>query len=371
MILTQILQKIKSVVYTKSQIDSMGGGTSLDTTIKSKQNALSTAQLSAVNSGITSNKVSQYDEYINGASGQPVGTISWVMGSTVPAGYLICNGSAVSRTAYDKLFQAIGTKYGEGDGSTTFNLPNLIDRFLQGSETSGTIKDAGLPNIRGKANGAIDVYSVKSTKNGVFSNSVYLAKTQTQNSTAEEGDDWVYNLDFDASKSNSIYGNSDTVQPPSVTSIPCIKAFDSVIDATTVSVAQLSDTKVNKAGDTMTGPLTAPSFITNGIDCSVDSQGDGWIRYNSGLQICWTYLNDMIDSTCTWSFPRTFSQNPVITATVVYRGTDNFNQYQRCVELNNISNTSVLLRAALHTFTNTEYVVAHDAFSAIAIGRWK
>lgn len=37
----------------------------------------------------------------------------------------------------------------------------------------------------------------------------------------------------------------------------------------------------------MTGSLTAPSFIANGIDCSVDSQGTNWIRYSNGLQICW------------------------------------------------------------------------------------
>ena len=234
------------------------------------------------------------------------------MGSTVPAGYLICNGSAVSRTAYDKLFQAIGTKYGEGDGSTTFNLPNLIDRFLQGSETSGTIKNAGLPNITGY------VEMRYGTQSGGRTGAITSANSPTSNTQSNWSGSSQPNtrIGIDASLSNSIYGNSDTVQPPSVTSIPCIKAFDSVIDATTVSVAQLSDTKVNKAGDTMTGSLTAPSFITNGIDCSVDSQGTNWIRYNNGIQICWGEYGQTTAADSIINFPKAFIRTYVIGVTV-------------------------------------------------------
>ena len=49
-------------------------------------------------------------------------------GSSAPTGYLLCDGSAVSRTTYADLFAIIGTTYGEGDGSTTFNVPNLVGR---------------------------------------------------------------------------------------------------------------------------------------------------------------------------------------------------------------------------------------------------
>lgn len=54
----------------------------------------------------------------------PVGAIIPYGGSTAPTGWLICNGAAVSRTTYSDLFAVIGTKYGAGDGSTTFNLPD-------------------------------------------------------------------------------------------------------------------------------------------------------------------------------------------------------------------------------------------------------
>ncbi|MEM4711396.1 MAG: tail fiber protein, partial [Candidatus Woesearchaeota archaeon] len=59
-------------------------------------------------------------------------------GSSAPSGWLICDGSAVSRTTYSALFAVIGTTYGVGDGSTTFNLPNLKGRVPVGLDTSQT-----------------------------------------------------------------------------------------------------------------------------------------------------------------------------------------------------------------------------------------
>ena len=68
----------------------------------------------------------------------PVGSIIWVAYDTAPKGYLPCNGSAVSRTDYSTLFGKIGTAFGTGDGSTTFNLPDLIGKVAYGSETVGS-----------------------------------------------------------------------------------------------------------------------------------------------------------------------------------------------------------------------------------------
>lgn len=69
----------------------------------------------------------------------PAGVISVYAGASSPTGYLMCNGSAVSRAIYAELFNVIGTTYGPGDGSTTFNVPNLTGRVpvgLQASEPS-------------------------------------------------------------------------------------------------------------------------------------------------------------------------------------------------------------------------------------------
>lgn len=68
----------------------------------------------------------------------PAGSISMYAGSTAPTGYLLCDGSAVSRTTYSALFTAIGTAYGAGDGSTTFNVPNLKGRVPVGYDSSQT-----------------------------------------------------------------------------------------------------------------------------------------------------------------------------------------------------------------------------------------
>lgn len=63
----------------------------------------------------------------------PTGTILDYGGVTAPLGYLICDGQAVSRTTYSRLFAAIGTRWGVGNGSTTFNLPDLRRRTTVGS----------------------------------------------------------------------------------------------------------------------------------------------------------------------------------------------------------------------------------------------
>lgn len=95
------------------------------------------------------------DGYSNDAI--PVGTIMTYGGGTPPSGWLLCDGSAVSRTTYDFLFGVIGTAYGTGDGSTTFNLPNFSGRVpvgvsgeyalaSSGGESSHTLTVAEIPS---------------------------------------------------------------------------------------------------------------------------------------------------------------------------------------------------------------------------------
>lgn len=70
----------------------------------------------------------------------PIGMIVNHMGNynDLPTGFLLADGSAISRTTYAELFAKLGTKFGTGDGSTTFNLPSLTDRFPQGHATVTT-----------------------------------------------------------------------------------------------------------------------------------------------------------------------------------------------------------------------------------------
>lgn len=69
----------------------------------------------------------------------PAGTVIHVAMNTAPSGYLKANGAAVSRTTYAALFAAIGTTFGVGNGSTTFNLPDLRGEFIRGWDDGRSI----------------------------------------------------------------------------------------------------------------------------------------------------------------------------------------------------------------------------------------
>lgn len=147
----------------------------------------------------------------------PTGMIAFFASTAAPnANWLICDGRAVSRTAYADLFAAIGTTYGEGNGSTTFNLPYLIDRTVWGGSTGvGTAKQAGLPNITGEA-GCDD--RARNIARGAFT----WAQQSEANTSAGGGDSTFFKFIFDASRSSPIYGRSTTVQPPALVLLPCI-----------------------------------------------------------------------------------------------------------------------------------------------------
>ena len=162
-------------------------------------------------------------EYLNtkSSSSVPTGAICFFATTAIPTGWLLCNGSQVSRTEYAALFAAIGTKFGEGDGSTTFTLPNLDDRFIEGTTDTakvGQYLEAGLPNITGRY-GRIQTRVV----GGEVQEGALYKESPIQDSFSG-GSNWdIVYLGIDASRSSGIYGTSTGVQPPSVQTLPCIK----------------------------------------------------------------------------------------------------------------------------------------------------
>ena len=151
----------------------------------------------------------------------PVGAFMPYAADTPPEGWLKCDGSAVSRTTYSALFAKIGTKYGSGDGSKTFNLPNFINKTFWGGSSSGTVKAAGLPNISGDFQTM--QYGRAVSASGAFktvgSGTIHIGSSHTGDSgTAGK-------VSFDASRMSkaTLYGKSSTVQPPALTTIICIK----------------------------------------------------------------------------------------------------------------------------------------------------
>ena len=151
----------------------------------------------------------------------PVGTVIAVA-NTVPTGFLLCNGALVNKSDYPELAEYLGTKYGTPTDTTKFQLPNYTNVFLQGSNNNvGTSIAAGLPNITGAL--------VKNTwvewmqwKDGCFYE-VVMPETNGNVATNNSNTGNAGGVSFDASRSNSIYGKSNTVQPPAVTVNFCIK----------------------------------------------------------------------------------------------------------------------------------------------------
>lgn len=147
--------------------------------------------------------------------------IAYASNGALPDGYLSCDGSAVSRTTYADLFAVIGTTWGSGDGSTTFNLPLLNGYWLKGNSTAGSSISAGLPNITGEVSssatsGPISSPNQYTSMTGAFSTDggvTFGNKINYGTSSAVN----PKNLKFNASKSNSIYGSSSTVSVSSKT----------------------------------------------------------------------------------------------------------------------------------------------------------
>ena len=146
----------------------------------------------------------------------PVGTVHAFAGVYAPNGWLLCNGQAVSRSQFSRLFSVISTRYGGGDGWSTFNVPDMRDRFIEGANSYnvGTPLSAGIPNITGDfGSDALFVGALAGGEpSGVFS------RTQTGGShlavsvwaPAHAGSQRV---NINASRSSAVYGRSSTVQP--------------------------------------------------------------------------------------------------------------------------------------------------------------
>lgn len=143
----------------------------------------------------------------------PTGTILAFAGNgTIPKGYLLCDGSAVDRANYAALFAVIGTAYGAGDGSTTFNLPDTMSRYLRGSNSVGEYQTAGLPNITGTVQNCLVDNALTDPSQGALK-----ATRGTILYGGGAGDTKPKaTLSINASLSSLIYGRSNTVRPENI-----------------------------------------------------------------------------------------------------------------------------------------------------------
>lgn len=195
--------------------------TQAGTTSDNELNAGNAQEKDTITDGTTKWEVKRF-----GGGGTPVGTIIMYAANTIPDGYLLCDGSAVSRTDYAELFKVIGTTWGAGNGSTTFNLPNATGRFPEGASSVGSYKSAGLPNLTG------NFLSHKSNNTNYLNGTLSSQKLFKAGDYSYRSTPWTawtnetygaVKVDFNASRADSTYGNSNTVQPASFTTRYLIK----------------------------------------------------------------------------------------------------------------------------------------------------
>ena len=151
----------------------------------------------------------------------PSGVAFPYAGKTVPSGFMACNGGTISRTTYAKLFAAIGTAWGAGDGSTTFKLPDWRNRTVMGANSAnevGTYLESGAPNITGWHGGHAYKSGDHNETGGAFygMDEIHGGAGATTNCN-------VWKMGFDASLSSPIYGASDIIQPPAGKALWIIK----------------------------------------------------------------------------------------------------------------------------------------------------
>ena len=241
-------------------------------------------------------------KYLYNHEDVPVGFEYFTMNPNIPQGSLPLLGGEYSRETYADLWAWVQTQsgylkteaewqtlstanngnvpfYSSGDGSTTFRVPSL-HCWIKGSDGSaqlvGSYLAAGLPNITGsfaivKRSGVADmVYD----KKGVFTAS---ATTTDSSNMIQQGTGSTQSqpIGFDASISNSIYGNSSTVQPESIVGMWVVKAYGTVTNVGSTDVANIS-----------TGLTQAETRISSLETNKVDKAGNAWVVefYRNGTE---------------------------------------------------------------------------------------
>lgn len=158
-----------------------------------------------------------YDKAMEAINMLPVGSLIPSFAASM-TGCLLGNGAAVSRTTYANLFALLGTAFGEGDGSTTFNLPDFRNKTLWGANDNlMAILAAGLPNITGNVFPITYVGASDGTPiggDGAFETVTY--RSISIGKADYFGTGYYPYANFNASRSSTIYGKSTTVQPPAI-----------------------------------------------------------------------------------------------------------------------------------------------------------
>jgi microcystin-dependent protein len=163
---------------------------------------------------VTANSFIGSGSSLTGITGVPTGTLLPYGGATAPSGYLLCYGQTVSRTTYSDLFTAFSTTYGAGDGSTTFELPDLRGRLVAGKDDMGSVSANRLTNLSGGIDGDVlgdtggsESHTLLAAESGVPEHEHAYNKVVTNTSSGAIGD-----AGFAANQPSSQYTSSNTAE---------------------------------------------------------------------------------------------------------------------------------------------------------------
>lgn len=203
----------------------------------------------------------------------PAGEIHTFSTSTPPTGYLECNGQAVSRTTYSRLFSAIGTTYGSGDGTTTFNLPDYRGQFLRGYDNaSGIDLDAANRTDRGDGTTG-DAVGTKQT-NQTLAHSHSVDPPATTSTT--EGEHF-HSIDPPSTTSSSDGDHSHTIDPPSTNT-----------NNTGAHTHSIDPPNTNTSSNGAHSHNLKTSTGTAGSDIVIADNNGTWWRQSSPNSVPWT-----------------------------------------------------------------------------------
>lgn len=276
--------------------------------------------------------------------------------------------------------------YSSGNGTSTFRTP-LLSAYIKGADSTtslGSYLSAGLPNITGEGSAFTTfVYP---------SGSIYIDNRHTEPHYRMGETYGVNSWSFDASRSSAIYGNSDTVTPETMQGIWVIKAIGIIIDNNNTDISNVLngitefESKVIPIEKGGTGATTATQALANlgGVHSvnntnadsngnvnlgnleKVNSSGTNYIRYESGLQICWGF--DVGGSVQLWNFPQPFVSLPVVVGT--HRTGRESYGFITTAYLTNTGCKFVFCGRAANGTVEIHNDAGADA-CAIVIGRWK
>lgn len=319
-----------------------------------------------------------------GNSGLPVGFEYFSTNPNIPVGSIPLFGGEYSREIYSDLWSWVQEQagylieesawqeksaanggnvpfYSKGNGTTTFRVPSLKCwvKGANGIEEVGSYLSAGLPNITGSASaqtnaGLLEVVGDSTNTWGCFgSGSEVYNNHCSYVANAGKG----RNLYFDASKSNAIYGNSDTVQPKSIVGMWLVKAYG--------TVTNVGSTDVSAIAQGLTENETAISALAERTDVVAKSNGN-YIRYANGVQICWGYMEiNTASGSKLWNYPMPFAEVPNISC-ASWWGSTTITSINNQVEDGTWIDTSISINI-LWTNGGTNSRALH----IIAIGWWK